>query len=93
MKKIQSAIVVLAAVIFSSAAQAAGLSAGTTALDDFKIWLIAFVAIAAVIYLLAKASQLATDKIQWIDFGQSIFKVAVAGSAVGLGAWAYAVYA
>jgi hypothetical protein len=92
MKKIQFAIV-LAAVLISSVAKAAGLDAGTTAVDDFKVWFLGLLGILAVIYLAAKGGQLASDKIQWADFGQSVFKVAVVGSAVTLGTWAYAVWA
>jgi len=93
MKKYQI-IIAQAAIIFSTAANAAGgLAKGQSAIEDFKVWFFVVLGILAAIYLGAKGSQLATDKIQWGDFGQSIMKTAVVGAGVTLAAWAYALWA
>ena len=92
MKKQQIAIA-LAAVLFSGVASAAGLDTGRAAIEDFKIWFFVVLGILAAVYLGAKGAQLATDKIQWGDFGQSIMKVGVVGAGVTLAAWAYSLWA
>lgn len=92
MKKYQFGIT-FAAIIVSYAASAAGLSTGQAAVEDFKVWFFVILGILAAIYLGAKGAQLATDKIQWGDFGQSIMKTAVVGAGVTLAAWAYALWA
>jgi hypothetical protein len=90
MKKLQSIALFAAVSLISTAASAAGgLATGTTAVTDFKTWFVALLAIMAVVYLGAKGVQLATDKIQWADFGQSVMKTAAAGGATALAAWAY----
>lgn len=92
MKKYQI-VIALAAIIVSTAANAGGLSTGQTAIEDFKVWFFVVLGILAAIYLGAKGAQLATDKIQWGDFGQSVMKTAVVGAGVSLAAWAYALWA
>lgn len=92
MKKMKYAILP-AAMITSSLASAAGLDTGTAAVDDFKIWFFGLLGLLAAIYLGGKGAQLATDKIQWADFGQCVFKTAVVGAGVTLAGWAYTLWA
>ena len=70
-----------------------GLNSGTTAATNFQTWLYAFIGILAATYLTFKGVQLAGEKIQWIDFGYSILKVAVIGGVPALATWAWSVYA
>jgi hypothetical protein len=70
-----------------------GLNSGTTAANNFQTWLYAFLGILAATYLAFKGVQLAGEKIQWIDFGYSILKVAVIGGVPALATWAWSVYA
>jgi hypothetical protein len=93
MKKFQL-IIAQAAIFVSTAANAGGgLAKGQSAIEEFKVWFFVVLGILAAIYLGAKGSQLATDKIQWGDFGQAIMKTAVVGAGVTLAAWAYALWA
>lgn len=70
-----------------------GLNSGTNAANNFQTWLYAFIGILAATYLTFKGVQLAGEKIQWIDFGYSILKVAVIGGVPALATWAWSVYA
>lgn len=92
MKKMKFAIA-MAAITVSTYASAAGLSNGDAAIEDFKVWFFVILGILSAIFLGAKGAQLATDKIQWGDFGQAVFKTAVCGAGVTLAAWAYAIWA
>lgn len=95
MKKTQQAVV-LASLFFvsmSAYAQAGGLATGTAAIDTFKTWFFVVLASLAVIYLGAKGAQLATDKIQWADYGQCIMKTAVVGGSTALAGWAFFLWA
>lgn len=69
-----------------------GLDSGTTAVTSFNTWLFTFIGVCAISYLTFKCVQLAGEKIQWIDLGYAIGKVAVVGGVPALAAWAYAVY-
>lgn len=93
MKKFQFAIAMAAITVSTYASAAGGLATGQTAIEDFKVWFFTILGIFAAIYLGAKGSQLATDKIQWGDFGQAVMKTAVVGAGVTLAAWAYALWA
>lgn len=94
LSKLSSVIAISAfpALAFAQAA-GGGLASGTTAITNFNTWLFAFVGIVAISYLTFKCIQLAGEKIQWIDLGYAIAKVAVVGGVPVLAAWAYAVYA
>jgi hypothetical protein len=78
---------------FALAQTGGGLNSGTGAVTSFNTWLFAFIGVCAVSYLTFKCVQLAGEKIQWIDLGYAIGKVAVVGGVPVLAAWAYAVYA
>lgn len=78
---------------FALAKTGGGLNSGTGAVTSFNTWLFAFIGVCAVSYLTFKCVQLAGEKIQWIDLGYAIGKVAVVGGVPVLAAWAYAVYA
>jgi len=93
MKKVQIVLSVLAMALLASSAQAAGLETGTAAVEQFKVWFFAILAILAVVYLGAKGAQLATDKIQWADYGQCIMKTAVVGGSTALAGWAFLLWA
>lgn len=93
MKKYQIVIALAAIIVSSTASAAGGLTTGQSAIEDFKVWFFVVLGILAAIYLGAKGAQLATDKIQWGDFGQSVMKTAVVGAGVTLAAWAYALWA
>ncbi|WP_075790599.1 hypothetical protein [Massilia putida] len=88
-----SSVIAISAVFAAHAHAAGGLSSGTTAVTTFNTWLFAFIGIVSISYLTFKCVQLAGEKIQWIDLGYAIAKVAVIGGVPVLGAWAYAVYA
>lgn len=94
MKKLTFALLFAAAATVPQLALAqGGLQSGTAAVNTFNTWLYAFVGVCAVSYLTFKGFQLAGEKIQWIDFGYAIGKVAVCGGVPVLAAWAWAVYA
>lgn len=95
LSKLSSVIAISAipALAFAQAAGGGGLASGTTAITNFNTWLFAFIAVCAISYLTFKCVQLAGEKIQWIDLGYAIAKVAVVGGVPVLAAWAYAVYA
>jgi len=93
MKKLQFAITPLAIIVSTAAHAAGGLSTGQTAIEDFKVWFFVVLGILACIYLGAKGAQLASDKIQWSDFGQCVMKTAVVGAGVTLATWAYGLWA
>lgn len=90
-----SSVIAISAIPALAFAQAGGggLASGTTAITNFTTWLFAFIAVCAISYLTFKCVQLAGEKIQWIDLGYAIAKVAVVGGVPVLAAWAYAVYA
>lgn len=86
----------LLCVLFAAApelALAGGLDSGTQAADQFKTWFFSFLAIVAAIYLAWQGVMLFGHKIQWIDFGEAVGKVAVVGSVIGLATWAWSVFA
>lgn len=94
MKKFLFAMMFAAVALVPEVALAqGGLQSGTTAVTNFNTWLYAFVGVCAVSYLTFKGFQLAGEKIQWIDFGYAIGKVAVCGGVPVLAAWAWSVYA
>jgi len=93
MKKVQIVMSFLAISLLASSAQAAGLETGTAAVEAFKVWFFVILAILAVVYLGAKGAQLATDKIQWADYGQCIMKTAVVGGSTALAGWAFFLWA
>lgn len=94
MKKLPLALTfALAATVPALAFAQGGLNSGTTAANNFQTWLYAFIGILAATYLTFKGVQLAGEKIQWIDFGYSILKVAVIGGVPALATWAWSVYA
>lgn len=93
MKKILFALLIAVAATAPELALAQGLQSGTAAVTSFNTWLTAFIGVCAVCYLTFKGVQLAGEKIQWIDFGYSIAKVAVCGGVPLLAAWAWTVYA
>lgn len=92
----KSILPIVLCVLFTSApalALAGGLDSGTQAATTFKTWFFSFLGVIAVLYLSWQGAQLWGHKIQWIDFGESIAKVAVVGSVLGLAAWAWAIFA
>lgn len=94
MEKLLFAIVFAAFAIVPELALAqGGLQSGTNAVSNFNTWLYTFVGVCAVSYLTFKGFQLAGEKIQWIDMGYAIGKVAVCGGVPVLAAWAWSVYA
>lgn len=93
MKKLQLVAAFVAFTVLATGAQAAGLDTGTSAVNDFKTWFFVILAALAVIYLGAKGAQLATDKIQWADYGQCVMKTAVVGAASALAGWAFFLWA
>lgn len=93
MKKFQFVTAFIALSILATGARAAGLDTGTSAINDFKVWFFVILASLSVIYLGAKGAQLATDKIQWADYGQCIMKTAVVGGSSALAGWAYFLWA
>lgn len=85
MKKYLPILFVLAASIFSSAAFAAGgLEAGKTEITNFKTWIYGTLAVVSVIYLMFQVVQAFSNKITWVDVGQSCGKVAVLGGTPAL---------
>jgi hypothetical protein len=74
------------AVVMSSfpAFAAGGLASGTAAVTDFKTWIYAILAIAAIIYLLFQCLQAWGNKITWIDVLHASGKVAVTGGVPAL---------
>jgi hypothetical protein len=92
MKKIQQAAALVSLVAVSMNAHAQ-LATGTQAVDTFKTWFFVILASLAVIYLGAKGVQLATDKIQWADYGQCIMKTAVVGGSTAIAGWAFFLWA
>jgi hypothetical protein len=93
MKKIHFAIAMAAVIVSTTASAAGGLSTGTGAIDEFKVWFFGILALLSTIYLGAQGAQLASNKIQWSDFGQSVMKTAVTGAGVTLAGWAFALWA
>jgi hypothetical protein len=93
MKKVQIVSSFLAIALLASSAQAAGLDTGTAAINTFKTWFFVILAALSVIYLGAKGAQLATDKIQWADYGQCIMKTAVVGGSTAVAGWAFFLWA
>lgn len=74
-------------------ARAGGLEDGTTAVTEFRDWFVVFIGLCAGAFLLYRGVMAWANKIQWIDFGMDIAKVAVTGGAIVLAAWAYSVFA
>lgn len=93
MKKSQIVLSVLAITLLAANAQAAGLETGTEAINTFKTWFFVILASLSIVYLGAKGAQLATDKIQWADYGQCIMKTAVVGGSTALAGWAFFLWA
>jgi hypothetical protein len=93
MKKFQIVLSVLAITLLAANAQAAGLDTGTEAINTFKTWFFVILASLSIVYLGAKGAQLATDKIQWADYGQCIMKTAVVGGSTALAGWAFFLWA
>jgi hypothetical protein len=93
MKKSQIVLSVLAITLLAANAQAAGLDTGTEAINTFKTWFFVILASLSIVYLGAKGAQLATDKIQWADYGQCIMKTAVVGGSTALAGWAFFLWA
>lgn len=90
---IAAAALFAAIVTVPGLALAGGLQSGNDAVNQFNTWLFIFIGILAVSYLSFKGIQLAGEKIQWIDMGYAIAKVAVCGGIPALAAWAWSVYA
>lgn len=85
MKKFQQFLSVAAFALLSLPAFAGGgLASGTAAATDFKIWIYAFLAICASIYMMIKCAQAWGNKVTWMDVLDSGGKVAVTGGVPAL---------
>jgi hypothetical protein len=96
MKKIVSVLLcALCLVVFATPemALAGGLDSGTQAATNFKVWFFSFLGVIAIVYLGWEGMQLWRHNAQWIDFGEAVAKVAAVGAVVGLGTWAWSVFA
>lgn len=74
-------------------ALAGGLESGQAAASNFQTWFFGFLGVVALIYLSWEGMQLWRHQSQWIDFGEAVAKVAAVGAVVGLGSWAWSVFA
>jgi hypothetical protein len=84
--------VLLCALLVTNVAMAGGLESGTQAAETFKTWFFGFLGAISGVYLLWKGAEVWGEKIQWIDFGQAIAKVAVVGGSIGLAGWAWIMF-
>jgi hypothetical protein len=91
MKKILP--VLLCAMLVTNVAMAGGLDSGTQAAETFKTWFFGLLGAFSGTYLLVKGAQVWGEKIQWIDFGHAVGKVAVVGGSIGLAGWAWIMFA
>lgn len=84
MKKLLPILFAVSASLVTSVAFADGLDSGTTATTDFKNWIYAILAIAAIAYMLVQCLMAWGNKITWMDVLHSSAKVAVTGAVPAL---------
>jgi hypothetical protein len=93
MKKILPVLLGTIIVAAPELALAKGLDSGQQAANQFQTWFYGFLGVVALIYLGWEGMQLWRHQSQWIDFGEAVAKVAAVGAVVGLGTWAWNVFA
>lgn len=77
-----------------TAANAGGLDAATQAATNFQTWFYAFCGIVAVCVLLYEGVKCWSGRGNWVtDFGLAVAGVAVVGSVIVLGPWAWNLFA
>lgn len=69
-----------------------GLTAAKTQATDIRDGIFALVGVLAGLYLIFEGVRVALDKIQWADFFNSAFKVAVIGGAIVFAAWLWTIF-
>jgi hypothetical protein len=93
MKKYLPLVFILGASFFSTAALAAGgLDAGKAEITNFKNWIYGTLFVISIVYLLFKCVQAYSDKITWVDVGQSCAKVAVMGGTPALATFLWGIW-
>jgi hypothetical protein len=71
---------------------AGGLSAGTSAANNFYVWYYSILGILAGCYLGYKGMLAWTDREHWSDFGAGVLKVSVVGAVGVLAPWAWGLW-
>lgn len=80
------------ATLAATPAFAGGLSAGTTAANNFYTWYYSILGILAGCYLGYKGMLAWTDREHWSDFGAGVLKVSVVGAVGVLAPWAWGLW-
>ncbi|MBY5246583.1 conjugal transfer protein [Klebsiella quasipneumoniae] len=73
-------------------AQAAGLSAGTSALSTFETWMYTILGTGALCYLIYRVIQAMLDHIGWMRVIISLGEVALAGAIVVVGEYMWSIW-
>ena len=77
----------------TTGAYAGGLDSATTAATNFQTWFYAFCGIVAVCVLLYEGVKCWSGRGNWVtDFGLAVAGVAVVGSVIVLGPWAWSLF-
>jgi hypothetical protein len=93
MKKLLPILFAVATSLVTSVAFAEGLESGTVATTNFKNWIYAILAVAAVVYMLVQCFMAWGNKITWMDVLHAAGKVAVTGGAPALVTFAWGIWA
>lgn len=70
-----------------------GMEAATSAAEEIKTGLYAFVGVVAAIYLLWLGVMAFSEKKSWSDFGWGVVYVSLVGAAMALATWAWSLFA
>lgn len=85
--KFQLVIFALLMSFINVASAGGGLSAGTSALTEFKTWLFGIAGIGALVYLIYNIAMAFMERKQWNEVGMAFLYCSVAGGALAGGNW------